>query len=64
MSEHKLLNDIVRRYLRRREAVPKKVADGTLERVIRKTQKGLGMTDCVVSIGTIKGRLQHKGYHV
>eukprot|EP00579_Thalassiosira_antarctica_P026487 CAMPEP_0202003040 /NCGR_PEP_ID=MMETSP0905-20130828/8736_1 /ASSEMBLY_ACC=CAM_ASM_000554 /TAXON_ID=420261 /ORGANISM="Thalassiosira antarctica, Strain CCMP982" /LENGTH=518 /DNA_ID=CAMNT_0048560109 /DNA_START=131 /DNA_END=1687 /DNA_ORIENTATION=+ len=59
-----LMNEITARYVQEKEAHPKKLADGTLDRIIQQTKTDLGITEFEVPKASIRGRINRKSFHV
>lgn len=59
-----LLNEITSRYIQEKERHPKKLADGTLDRIIEDTKIELGITDFEVHKASIRGRINRKSLYV
>ncbi|KAL9187904.1 hypothetical protein ACHAXT_006282 [Thalassiosira profunda] len=59
-----LFNEITARYVREKEANPKKLADGTLDRIIEQTKVDLDIKEFSVPKASIRGRINRKSYHV
>mmetsp|Transcript_38116 Transcript_38116/g.70356 ORF Transcript_38116/g.70356 Transcript_38116/m.70356 type:complete len:520 (-) Transcript_38116:113-1672(-) len=59
-----LLNEITARYIREKETHPKKLADGTLDKIIEATKLELGITEFEVHKASIRGRINRKSFHV
>eukprot|EP00584_Thalassiosira_punctigera_P024743 CAMPEP_0172553656 /NCGR_PEP_ID=MMETSP1067-20121228/51327_1 /TAXON_ID=265564 ORGANISM="Thalassiosira punctigera, Strain Tpunct2005C2" /NCGR_SAMPLE_ID=MMETSP1067 /ASSEMBLY_ACC=CAM_ASM_000444 /LENGTH=501 /DNA_ID=CAMNT_0013341871 /DNA_START=84 /DNA_END=1586 /DNA_ORIENTATION=+ len=59
-----LMNEITARYIREKEAHPKKLADGTLDRIIENTKTDLGITEFEVHKASIRGRINRKSFFV
>eukprot|EP00581_Thalassiosira_minuscula_P012120 CAMPEP_0183712084 /NCGR_PEP_ID=MMETSP0737-20130205/7336_1 /TAXON_ID=385413 /ORGANISM="Thalassiosira miniscula, Strain CCMP1093" /LENGTH=573 /DNA_ID=CAMNT_0025940661 /DNA_START=64 /DNA_END=1785 /DNA_ORIENTATION=- len=59
-----LINEVTSRYVREKEAHPKKLADGTLDRIIEQTKEDLGITEFDVPKASIRGRINRKSHFV
>lgn len=61
--EH-LVNEVVARYLREKDANPKKLANGSIRRIIEETKKELDIHDFDVPESSIRGRIHRKSHFV
>mmetsp|Transcript_14522 Transcript_14522/g.29706 ORF Transcript_14522/g.29706 Transcript_14522/m.29706 type:complete len:598 (-) Transcript_14522:65-1858(-) len=61
--EH-LVNEVVARYLKVKDANPKKLANGTISRIIEETKKDLDIHEFDVPESSIRGRIHRKSYYV
>ena len=60
----RLVNEVVARYLREKDANPKKLANGTIGRIIEDAKKDLDIHEFVVAESSIRGRIHRKSYYV
>lgn len=61
--EH-LVNEVVARYLKEKDANPKKLANGSIRRIIEETKKELDIHDFDVPESSIRGRIHRKSHFV
>lgn len=58
------MNEVVARYLREKDANPKKLANGSIRRIIEETKKELDIHDFDVPESSIRGRIHRKSHFV
>ena len=61
--EH-LVNEVVARYLKEKDANPKKLPNGSIERIIEETKKDLDIHDFDVPASSVRGRIHRKSFYV
>jgi len=59
-----LVNEVVARYLKEKDANPKKLANGTIKRIIDQTKEDLDIHDFDVPESSIRGRIHRKSFFV
>ncbi|KAL7444330.1 hypothetical protein ACHAXM_009428 [Skeletonema potamos] len=59
-----LVNEVVARYLKEKDANPKKLANGSIKRIIDQTKEDLDIHDFDVPESSIRGRIHRKSFFV